>query len=41
VVGVDGSPSAFLAIEWGAREASLEQRPLVGPDLPNVARAAK
>lgn len=29
VVGVDGSPSSDLAIEWGAQQAALEQRPLV------------
>jgi len=29
VVGVDGSPSADLALEWAARQASLEHRPLV------------
>lgn len=28
VIGVDGSAGADLAVEWGAREAFLEQRPL-------------
>ena len=28
VVGVDGSPSSIQAVEWAARQAGLEQRPL-------------
>jgi nucleotide-binding universal stress UspA family protein len=28
VVGIDGSPSSIQALEWAAREAALEQRPL-------------